>query len=99
MSVALVIPGRRRAKGVANPKRYLRKGNCAQCGWCCQQEECPHLTFVDGKYYCDIYYSDARPIRCKLFPEDPPIRNEKCGYFWLDRWENDKIVKAPKDMM
>lgn len=99
MSVALVIPGRRRTKGIANPKRYLRRGRCSQCGWCCKREGCKDLVFVDSKYFCGLFHSKDRPLRCKLFPEDPPVLNPSCGYFWLDLWNGEKLVKHPKDMV
>ena len=99
MNIALRIPGRKRTKGLPDPRRYLRKGKCNHCGWCCVQEGCKDLVYVDGKYLCGLFYSDKRPLKCKLYPDDPPVKNPECGYYWLDRWENDKIVKIPKDMM
>lgn len=92
------IPGRKKTKGKSTPKRYLRKGDCAKCGWCCLQEDCRHLMFVDGFYFCGIYYSPDRPEKCRNFPQAPPILNPGCGYYFLDRWENDKVVKFGRDL-
>jgi len=76
-------------------KRYARKGDCIRCGMCCINENCEH--FVMGKKTeiatCEIYESPNRPLRCKLFPEMPPILFESCGYYFLDAWENNKKVK------
>jgi len=41
--------------------------------------------------FCKIYKD--RFLRCRLFPEAPPILNNDCGYYFLDTWENNKIVK------
>lgn len=70
--------------------RYERRGQCNRCGWCCLQEDppCDHLERMkDGRYRCMIYGEKERPLRCRLFPEMPPILNDKCGYAFWDRWE------------
>ena len=92
------IPGRKRTRGKPNPKRYLRKGDCLQCGWCCKQENCEHLKRFGDIYICLIYDVPDRPEKCKNFPQAPPILNPKCGYYFLDRWENDKVVKFGRDL-
>lgn len=33
---------------------YIRIGQCNQCGWCCEQEQCPHLAYKDEKAICLI---------------------------------------------
>ena len=75
-----------------NP-RYIRKGKCNRCGWCCQQENCKHLLIEDGIATCLIHKSE-RPLRCSLYPANPPIVHEECGYYFLDTWNNNKIVKG-----
>lgn len=100
MDATLVIPGRKRTVGKPLHKRlrYLRKGRCLQCGWCCQKEDCKELVFVDGKYYCEKFHSKDRPSKCAPFPQAPPLLNPDCGYYFLDRWDNDRIVKLGKDL-
>lgn len=82
--------------------RYIRQGNCLRCGWCCLSEDCEHLGWYeqDGemKAHCLIAKSPERPQRCKLFPQAPPLLNEDCGYFFLDRWEGKRRVKIGRDL-
>lgn len=99
LNIALRIPGRKKTQGIPDPRRYLRKGRCVRCGWCCLKEECAELMRLDDGYACGVFHSPDRPIKCKLYPDDPPVLNPACGYFWLDRWDGDKIVKLPKDMV
>ena len=76
--------------------RYIRKGKCNRCGWCCLQEEppCPHLIKEGEKYRCSIYNDKNKPMRCNLYPGNPPILHEPCGYYFIDIWEDNKIVKG-----
>ena len=76
-------------------QRYERRGDCIRCGVCCREEECEHLKIENGLATCKIYDSPDRPLKCKLFPEMPPIpkKFKNCGYYFLDAWENNKIVK------
>lgn len=78
-----------------NP-RYIRKGQCNRCGWCCKYHGCKDLIMEDGKAICTIY--DKRPDRCRVFPEAPPILTETCGYWFEDTWENNRVVKYGKDL-
>ena len=77
--------------------RYKRKGRCLRCGSCCLCEDpaCEYLSFDDNVAVCLIYKQADRPLRCKLFPEMPPIPKEfkDCGFYFLDTWEDNKIVK------
>ena len=77
--------------------RYERQGECNRCGECCVNEECEHLEIDEETEMatCRIYDSLDRPLRCKLFPDMPPIPKEfqNCSYYFLDTWEDDKIVK------
>lgn len=35
--------------------RYIRVGECNRCGFCCEQHECPHLSYdSEGKAICLI---------------------------------------------
>jgi len=72
--------------------RYIRKGKCNRCGECCINEDCEHLIWESDIAICLIYKN--RFDRCKWFPQAPPILIEKCGYYFLDTWENNRIVKA-----
>lgn len=76
--------------------RYKRKGKCNRCGWCCEYRVCEYLRYEDEIAVCTIYGN--HPGECKRFPQAPPILNEKCGYYFLDTWENNKIVKYGKDL-
>lgn len=77
--------------------RYIRKGQCNRCGWCCEYHGCPHLQYDGGgKAVCPIYKN--RPKRCRVFPEAPPILHEGCGYYFIDTWDNNRIVKFGKDL-
>jgi len=76
--------------------RYVRRGQCNRCGWCCLQEEppCPNLKKENDRYTCIVFNnSDKRHIRCSLYPDGPPILHKECSYYFLDTWENNKIVK------
>jgi hypothetical protein len=73
--------------------RYKRQGECNRCGWCCQLENCKHLKIVDGFATCMIYDDKKKPLKCSLYPANPPIMHEKCGYYFLDLYENNKKVK------
>lgn len=81
-------------------KRYIRKGKCNRCGWCCLIEPtpCPYLKGTkEGEYSCSEWGTKKRDIEypyCKPFPPLPPIKNPKCGYYFIDTWENNKIVKG-----
>jgi hypothetical protein len=73
--------------------RYERRGQCIRCGFCCQQENCEHLSFdEDGLATC-LIHEEERPLRCSLYPANPPIVHEGCGYWFIDLYENNKIVK------
>lgn len=76
--------------------RYIRKGECKRCGWCCKYHNCDDLIFVDGLAICSI--QETKPMRCVVFPEAPPILHEGCGYHFLDTYENNRIVKYGSDL-
>lgn len=42
---------------------------------------------------CKIYESPDRPMDCGLFPEAPPIMFKDCGFYFLDTWEDNRIVR------
>lgn len=71
-------------------KRYIRKGECLQCGKCCLTENCEHLSVKDGKAFCLIHDDPDYPIKCKLHPQGPPILIEGCGYYFYDTIDKRK---------
>jgi len=73
-------------------RRYLRKGQCNRCGWCCKHENCEHLEIKNGIATC-LIYKQKRELKCTIFPDAPPILHEGCGYWFIDTWEDNKIVK------
>lgn len=75
---------------VGGMPRYIRKGKCIQCGQCCVNEDCEHFIFVDGKGFCTTH-DNSRPMKCKLFPQCPPIIFKKCGYYFIDKVDNKKL--------
>ena len=75
-------------------RRYIRKGKCNRCGWCCKHENCEYLRLKNGKATCLIHDDPKRSDKCKLFPEMPPILHNGCGYYFLDTWENNRIVRC-----
>lgn len=83
-------------KDIEFKKRYKRMGKCARCGACCLVEDppCPHLSWDGKKAICKIFGKPERFERCKIFPANPPIPFESCGYYFLDMWENNKIIKG-----
>jgi len=78
--------------------RYLRQGQCDRCGWCCEQRVCPDYLRYDkeGKAVCTIY--PQHPGECQRFPQAPPILVESCGFYFLDTWENNRLVKFGRDL-
>lgn len=73
-------------------RRYKRQGKCRSCGKCCLTINCEHFEMGEIAT-CKIYDSLDRPSDCGLFPEAPPIMIEGCGYYFLDTWENNRIVR------
>jgi len=95
--VANDAPGRRTGKVLVLPMpRYARQGTCRRCGWCCEYHGCELLRYENGLAVCPVY--DTRPPRCVVFPEAPPILNEKCGYYFLDLWDKNRKVKSGGDL-
>jgi len=75
--------------------RYIRGGQCNRCGWCCTHEDCDHFKPAsDGIATCLIFGSSERPEKCLVYPGNPPILHPGCGYYFIDQWENNKVVKA-----
>lgn len=94
------IPGRKRTKGKPLHKRprYLRKGQCNRCGACCEFRVCPEYLRYDkeGKAICLCY--GKHPPDCRNYPSAPPIIYPKCGFYFLDTWENNRKVKWGRDL-
>ena len=85
-------------KGYVQSQLLVRKGDCYQCGTCCNLLfTCPMLT-KQGR--CFVYGS-CRPRACKLFPIDQRDINEvslcgaHCGYRF-DREDLHKIRQTGK---
>jgi len=81
--------------------RYERKGECLRCGWCCLHEDppCLHLEIDEsGKATCLIFDSPDRPSKCHNHPGNPPILHEGCGYWFIDKWDSDKVIKYGSKM-
>ena len=75
-------------------RRYILHGECNQCGDCCQNEDCEHLERISqGKWGCKIHNDPNRPLKCKLYPEMPPIVFRRCSYYFRDTYENNRLVR------
>ena len=70
--------------------RYKRQGQCIRCGQCCVNEDCEY--FMMGEPAICLIHDKERPSKCEWFPEAPPIIFEKWGYYFLDTWEDNRIV-------
>jgi len=73
--------------------RYKRRGECTRCGLCCANEDCKHLSWDGHKAVC-LIHNQERPQRCVLFPQAPPIMIAECGFYFVDTWEEDRVVKC-----
>jgi len=81
--------------------RYKRQGQCIRCGVCCLTEgkdggPCKYLKLAGGgkQASCLLINHPERPQKCKIFPQAPPILIDTCGYYFLDTWEEDRIVRV-----
>jgi hypothetical protein len=76
--------------------RYVRGGTCLRCGWCCDHEDCQHLVYniSTRRATCLIWRKKERPLYCGIYPGNPPILHSECGYYFIDRWENNRKIKA-----
>jgi hypothetical protein len=77
-------------------KRYIRRGECNRCGWCCLQED-PPCSYLernnDGTYTCTVYDDEEKRYkRCGIYPSSPPINYIGCGYYFIDIWDDNKKV-------
>jgi len=68
----------------ADKKRFLRSGECNNCGVCCIG--CLHCSDI-----CEIY--ETRPEACRAFPWNPDQikENPECGY----SFEDTGIIEMP----
>lgn len=80
-----------KALKLKSQKRYIRLGECNQCGDCCDNESCEHLT-KDRK--CAIFGHVDRPLKCTLFPEVPQHPFKRCGFYFQDRHDDGKLIRA-----
>ena len=72
-------------KDYVQKQLLLRKGECKQCGMCCNLlYTCPMLN----KHGQCLIYGKCRPMVCKIFPIDQKDIDEikmcggKCGYYF-----------------
>lgn len=72
-------------------KRYIRQGGCDRCGQCCEEENCEHFQPGDSAM-CSIHEREDRPNKCKWYPQLPPIIFDKCTYYFLDTWEDNRVI-------
>jgi len=77
-----------------NIQRYIRQGECERCGQCCLNEDCEYFEMGDNGLATCLIHDQERPSKCTLFPENPPIIFKKCGYYFLDTWENNRIIRG-----
>jgi len=80
-------------------RRFERRGECKRCGWCCAQEDCANFSMTDGVADCAIHPTktggvDTREPKCRRFPQSVPIIHRGCGYWFVDRWNDDRPVRA-----
>ena len=73
--------------------RFKRKGKCVQCGTCCLNEDCEHLIFFKNnqKAICNIHSDKERPKKCTIYPANPPINFDTCGYYFIDIIDNERL--------
>jgi len=74
--------------------RYTLQGECKRCGNCCKNEECEFLKFENNIAVCTIY--EDRFFKCRNWPCVPPIMIKGCGFYFIDTWENNRIVEQGK---
>lgn len=72
--------------------RYVRQGNCSQCGICCIAENCEFFDFKENIGICKIYNHPDRPSRCVNFPAAPPVMIKECSFYFIDTWDNNRII-------
>jgi len=70
--------------------RYIRQGECNRCGQCCINEDCEYFEMGEPAT-CKIHDKECPP-KCEWFPQAPPIIFEKCSYYFLDTWEDNRVV-------
>lgn len=73
--------------------RYIRCGECNQCGICCIEEDCEYFKWEDGKGICTVFGKPERYPRCINFPAAPPIMIKECSYYFIDTQEDNRIIK------
>lgn len=71
--------------------RYIRQGECKRCGKCCLTADCKFFEMGE-KATCKIH-DEERSVDCELFPEAPPIMFKDCGFYFLDTWKDNRIVR------
>jgi hypothetical protein len=77
-------------KEIRPTPRFIRTGECNRCGACCT--DCKDADRSSEMVVCTIY--EDRPRCCKEFPEMPPIQFNTCGYRFIDRWDNNRVLEV-----
>ena len=78
-------------------QRYIRKGECLQCGACCLHENCDNFIFLkNDNAFCNIHIDKDRPEKCKIYPANPPLNFKSCGYYFIDKTDNRTIRYGDK---
>lgn len=90
----------KKALRLSKMPRYKRLGECNMCGDCCETEgpdggPCEYFERESpDKGICTVFGKPERYERCPLFPELPPICYERCSYYFQDRYEGGKLIRA-----
>jgi len=73
--------------------RYKRMGECVRCGKCCETEDCKHFrpATADSPSSCAIHNDPNRPMKCKIYPANPPLNYDTCGYYFWDVLDKKKV--------
>lgn len=72
--------------------RYIRHGECARCGWCCEREECGYFKREGGFATCGRH-GNGQPEKCVLYPEVPPLVSRRCGFWFVDTFEENRVIR------
>ena len=84
---------REKALRLINQKRYVRFGECNQCGDCCETEDCEYFKRINkDRGICLAFGKVERPAKCGLFPEVPQHPYERCSYWFEDRHNNNEKI-------
>jgi hypothetical protein len=80
--------------GCTKRRHELRRGQCRQCGACCQLGRlCPSLAIDESGLAECLQYDQPRDPTCRLYPttasdlrdRDRISPGTKCGYYFVDK--------------